>query len=77
MKPLMPCCVVVCGERVDCAYDDLHYLERACPTQMLAASTGVALQPVDAAMAQRVADQTNGERLQSELFFASLRRTMG
>ena len=25
-------------------------------------------------LAQRVADQTNGERLQSELFFASLRR---
>ena len=44
---------------------------------VLAASTGVALKPVDAALAQRVADQTNGERLQSELFFASLRRMMG
>jgi hypothetical protein len=36
----------------------------------------VALKPVDAELAQRVADQTNGERLQSELFFASLRRIM-
>jgi ribulose-5-phosphate 4-epimerase/fuculose-1-phosphate aldolase len=68
--------VIVCGERVDYAYDDLYYLERACQAQVLAASTGVALKPVDAELAQRVADQTNGERLQSELFFASLRRMM-
>jgi len=69
--------VIVCGERVDYAYDDLYYLERACQAQVLAASTGVALKPVDAALAQRVADQTHGERLQSELFFASLRRMVG
>jgi ribulose-5-phosphate 4-epimerase/fuculose-1-phosphate aldolase len=68
--------VIVCGERVDYAYDDLYYLERACQAQVLAASTGVALQPVDAALAQRVAEQTNGERLQSELLFASLRRML-
>lgn len=68
--------VIVCGERVDYAYDDLYYLERACQAQVLAASTGVALKPVDAELAQRVADQTNGERLQSELFFSSLRRMM-
>jgi hypothetical protein len=36
----------------------------------------VTLQPVDAALAQRVAEQTNGERLQSELLFASLRRML-
>jgi ribulose-5-phosphate 4-epimerase/fuculose-1-phosphate aldolase len=69
--------VILCGERVDYAYDDLYYLERACQVQVLAASTGVALQPVDAALAQRVAQQTNGERLQSELLFASLRRMLG
>jgi ribulose-5-phosphate 4-epimerase/fuculose-1-phosphate aldolase len=68
--------VIVCGERVDYAYDDLYYLERACQAQVLAASTGVALQPVDAALAQRVTKQTNGERLQSELLFASLRRML-
>ena len=66
-----------CGERVDYAYDDLYYLERACQVQVLAASTGVALTPVDTALADRVAEQINGERLQSELFFASLRRMMG
>ena len=69
--------VIVCGERVDYAYDDLYYLERACMIEVLAASTGRPLVPVDAALARRVAEQTNGERLQSELFFASLRRTLG
>jgi ribulose-5-phosphate 4-epimerase/fuculose-1-phosphate aldolase len=66
--------VVVCGNRIDYAYDDLYYLERACMAQVLAQSTGQALVPVAPALAQRVAEQTNSERLQSELFFAALRR---
>jgi len=69
--------VIVCGERIDHAYDDLYYLERACQAQVLAASTGSPLVPVDAALAARVAAQSQGERLQSELFFASLRRLLG
>jgi len=69
--------VIVCGERVDYAYDDLYYLERACQVQVLAASTGVALKPVAPEMAARVMAQSHGERLQSELFFSSLRRTIG
>jgi len=69
--------VVVCGERMAWAYDDLYYLERACMAQVLAQSTGRALLPVDAAIAGRVRDQTLGERLQSELFFEALRRTLG
>jgi ribulose-5-phosphate 4-epimerase/fuculose-1-phosphate aldolase len=69
--------VIVCGERVDYAYDDLYYLERACQVQVLAASTGVALTPVDAVLADRVMAQSHGERLQSELFFSSLRRIIG
>jgi ribulose-5-phosphate 4-epimerase/fuculose-1-phosphate aldolase len=68
--------VVVCGARVDHAYDDLYYLERACMAQVLAQSTGRPLVPVDAAIATRVRDQTLGERLQSELFFEALRRTL-
>ena len=67
---------VVCGERIDWAYDDLYYLERACMAQVLAQSTGRPLVPADAAIAARVRDQTLGERLQSELFFAALRRTL-
>ncbi|CAM2185312.1 4-hydroxy-3-prenylphenylpyruvate oxygenase/4-hydroxy-3-prenylbenzoate synthase [Paraburkholderia sacchari] len=68
--------VVVCGERIDYAFDDLYYLERACTAQVLARSTGRALRPVTADLAQRVASQAQGERLQSELFFAALRRTL-
>ena len=66
--------VIVCGERVDYAYDDLYYLERACQAEVLARSTGLLLQPTDPALAAQVAAQSNGERLQSELFFQALRR---
>jgi ribulose-5-phosphate 4-epimerase/fuculose-1-phosphate aldolase len=68
--------VVVCGERIDHAYDDLYYLERACMVQVLAQSTGRALVPVDAGLARRVAEQSLAERLQSELFFEALRRSV-
>ena len=68
--------VVVCGTRIDHAYDDLYYLERACQLQVLAQSTGRPLLPVDAALGQRVCEQTLGDRQQSELFFEALRRTV-
>jgi ribulose-5-phosphate 4-epimerase/fuculose-1-phosphate aldolase len=68
--------VVVCGERIDHAYDDLYYLERACALQVLAQSTGRPLRPVDEMVVWRVAREVQGERLQSELFFAALRRTL-
>lgn len=68
--------VVVCGQRIDWAYDDLYYLERACMAQVLAASTGAPLVRVRGSLARRVGEQTRGERLQSELFFAALRRTL-
>lgn len=41
-----------------------------------ATCTGQKLVPVDAALAARVAAETNGERLQSELFFECLRRML-
>jgi ribulose-5-phosphate 4-epimerase/fuculose-1-phosphate aldolase len=68
--------VVVCGERIDHAYDDLYYLERACAAQVLAESTGRRLLPVNEDLARRVATQAQGERLQSELFFEALRRLL-
>ncbi|RZT98086.1 aldolase [Rivibacter subsaxonicus] len=68
--------VVVCGERIAYAYDDLYYLERACMAQVLAGSTGRPLAPVDGSIAEQVCAQTLGERLQSELFFEALRRTV-
>jgi ribulose-5-phosphate 4-epimerase/fuculose-1-phosphate aldolase len=68
--------VVVCGPLLAHAYDDLYYLERACQAQVLAQGTGRPLAPVAPALAARVAAQTLGERLQSELFFETLRRTV-
>jgi ribulose-5-phosphate 4-epimerase/fuculose-1-phosphate aldolase len=68
--------VVVCGQRMDYAYDDLYYLERACCAQVLAQSTGEPLLPVAPDLARRVMEQSMGERLQSELFFAALRRKL-
>jgi ribulose-5-phosphate 4-epimerase/fuculose-1-phosphate aldolase len=68
--------VVVCGERMAYAYDDLYYLERACMAQVLAQSTGRPLAPASASASQRVCEQTLGERLQAELFFEALRRTL-
>jgi len=68
--------VIVCGAKVSWAFDDLYYLERACQAQVLAMSTGRPLQLVHPELAARVAAQTMGERLQSELFFESLRRTV-
>ena len=43
--------VVVCGERMAYAYDDLYYLERACMVQVIAQSTGRPLVPVEASIA--------------------------
>ena len=66
--------VVVCGARIDHAYDDLYYLERACELQVIAQSTGRPLVPVEPGLAARVAAQIQGERQQSTLFFEALRR---
>ena len=68
--------IVVCGDRIDYAYDDLYYLERACALQVLAQSTGRPLLPVDEMIVRRVAREVQGERRQSELFFEALRRTL-
>ncbi|TFZ00165.1 aldolase [Ramlibacter humi] len=68
--------VIVCGDRIDFAYDDLYYLERACLHQVLAQSTQRPLVRVTEEFTARVAAQIQGERLQSELFFEALRRTL-
>ncbi|KOF53816.1 MULTISPECIES: aldolase [unclassified Achromobacter] len=68
--------VVVCGDRIDYAYDDLFFLERACQAQVLAQSTGRPLAPVAPGIAAKVAAQIQSERLQSELFFKALKRQL-
>jgi hypothetical protein len=54
----------------------MYYLERACQAEVLARQTGLPLRPLAPALAKTVARQTLGERLQAELFFAALRRTV-
>ncbi|WP_336335948.1 aldolase [Pseudomonas putida] len=68
--------VVVCNDRIDYAYDDLYYLERACSAEVLARSTGIPLAPSSSDVAKKVAEQVEEGRLQSELFFESLRRKL-
>jgi ribulose-5-phosphate 4-epimerase/fuculose-1-phosphate aldolase len=68
--------VIVTGSTVAHAYDDLYYLERACLHQVLAMSTGAPLAPVNEALSAHVAQQIQGEREQSELFFEALRRML-
>jgi ribulose-5-phosphate 4-epimerase/fuculose-1-phosphate aldolase len=68
--------IVVCADRMDDAWEDLYYLERACEVEVLARSTGLPLAPVDPALAARVCQQSLGERLQAELLFEALRRRL-
>ena len=68
--------VVVCAERMDYAYDDLYFLERACMMHVLAMSTGLPLAPVNPRLAATIGAQIMSERLQSELFFKALGRTL-
>lgn len=68
--------VIVCGARIDHAWDDLYYLERACQAQWLAEASGRVLARVATELAAKVAAQTAGERAQSELFFRALGRLL-
>ena len=68
--------VLVCGERMDYAFDDLYYLERSCMVQVLAQSTGKALRTQPDAVCAQAARQIGGERKQSELHFAALKRLL-
>lgn len=70
--------VTVVGPTVAWAFDDLYYLERACMHQVLAtqAAAGRPLRSVDDATAARVAAQVDGERQQSDMFFASIKRML-
>jgi ribulose-5-phosphate 4-epimerase/fuculose-1-phosphate aldolase len=70
--------VTVVGPSVAWAFDDLYYLERACMHQALAMQLagGRPLQRVPDALCERVGAQIAGERQQSDLFFASIRRML-
>lgn len=68
--------VMVCGERMDHAFDDLYYLERSCMVQVMALGSGRPLRLVEEAMAAKTCTAIEGERQQSELHFAALKRAL-
>jgi len=68
--------VLVCGDRMDYAFDDLYYLERSCMVQVLAQSTGRPLRNQPDEVCAQVAKQIGGERQQSELHFEALKRLL-
>jgi ribulose-5-phosphate 4-epimerase/fuculose-1-phosphate aldolase len=69
--------VIVRGPTVAWAFDDLYYLERACMHQVLAQGTGRPLKLIPEHVAAKTAQQMAGERQQSDLHLAALRRSFG
>ena len=68
--------VIVCGDSVAYAFDDLYYLERACMVQVLAQGSNKVFKRVPHHVAATTAKQWAGERQQSILHLASLRRML-
>jgi len=68
--------VIVTGPTVGQAFDDLYYLERACMNQVHAMSTGAELHRIPREMAELAVRQYMGQRENSELHFASLKRML-
>ena len=68
--------VIVCGDSVAWAFDDLYYLERACMVQVLAQGTGKHLKRLSHTLATATAKQFAGERQQSDLLLAALKRVL-
>jgi len=70
--------VTVVGQSVAWAFDDMYYLERACMHQVLAvqAAGGRPLRRVPDALADLVGRQIAGERQQSDMFLASIKRML-
>ena len=66
--------VIVCGNKISHTFDDLYYLERCCYVQILAQSAGKKLISQNNKVVEKVANQIEGERLQSELHFEALKR---
>lgn len=70
--------VTVTGASMAWAFDDLYYLERACMHQCLAhqQAAGRPLRVVGDADCRAIAGQIAGERAQSDLYFAAVKRLL-
>ncbi len=70
--------ITVTGSSLAWAFDDLYYLERACMHQTLAqqAAGGRPLRVVGESDCRVIAAQIAGERAQSDLYFAAIKRLL-
>ena len=70
--------VTVVGASMAWAFDDLYYLERACMHQTLAlqGADGKALNTIAPDVCRATAAQIAGERQQSDLYFAAIKRLL-
>jgi len=68
--------VIVCGETVAQAFDDLYYLERACMVQVLAESAGRPLKLVPESIAAMTGRQIVSDKVQPKLHLEALKRIL-
>ena len=70
--------VTVVGKTIAWAFDDLYYLERACMHQALAQQLAGKrkLRTIPAKLCQKVSNQIENERQQSDLSFAAIKRLL-
>jgi len=68
--------VIVCGDNVAHAFDDLYYLERSCMVQLLAQSSGGKLKRAPVHLVEQAASQIESQRQQSVLHFDALKRLL-
>ena len=68
--------VIVCGDNVAHAFDDLYYLERSCMVQVLAQGTGGRLKRAPTHLVEHAASQIESQRQQSVLHFDALKRLL-
>ncbi len=68
--------VIVTAATIAMAFDELYYLERACMVQVLAMSTGRPLAVLAEELAEKTAQQMQGESQQAFLHFAALKRLL-
>lgn len=69
--------IIVVGESVAEAFNDLYYLERACQLQVRATQMGRPLRPIPKAIADVTSSQMQAEKTdQAEMHFAALKRLL-
>jgi ribulose-5-phosphate 4-epimerase/fuculose-1-phosphate aldolase len=68
--------VIVTGNSMGQAFDDLYYLERACMNQVLAQSTGLPLRIIPSSVCEKFVDQMEEVAEQAHLHFDAIKRIL-